>query len=161
MRNALIEAVESKSAPTKLPPFRVGDTVDVHVKIVEGDKQRVQVFTGVVLGRRGEGTNKTFIVRRIVAGEGVERVFPVNSPTIAKLEVVRSGRVRRSKLYYLRERVGKATRLRDRGDAPGAAAKPAPAQEASAEAEPASESAPAPESEDSTAAPPTESAAQA
>ena len=117
MRNPLIQAVESQTKLNNLPDFRVGDTVDVHVRIVEGEKERVQVFSGVVISRRGQGSAKTFIVRRIVAGEGVERVFPVNSPAIAKIDVVRRGHTRRSKLYYLRDRVGKATRLRDTGEA--------------------------------------------
>ncbi len=94
--------------------FEIGDTVNVHTRILEGSKERIQVFTGVVIARRGAGTRETFTVRRIVAGEGVERTFPVNTPKIAKLEVVRHGRVRRAKLYYLRERTGKATRLRER-----------------------------------------------
>ena len=117
MRNSLIQAVESKTKVNRLPDFKVGDTVDVHVRIVEGEKERVQVFSGLVISRRGEGSVKTFIVRRIVAGEGVERVFPVNSPAISKIDVVRRGHTRRSKLYYLRDRVGKATRLRDTGEA--------------------------------------------
>ncbi|MBM3848516.1 MAG: 50S ribosomal protein L19 [Verrucomicrobia bacterium] len=95
--------------------FRVGDTVRVHTKVVEGDKERIQVFTGVVMGRRGHGLNATFTVRRISYGEGVERVFPVNSPRIDKIEVERKGQVRRGKLTYLRKRVGKgATLVRER-----------------------------------------------
>ncbi len=95
------------------PDFHVGDTVDIGVRIVEGDKERVQVFTGVVTGRRGSGATETFTVRRIVAGEGVERVFPLHSPTVAFIRTVRSGRVRRAKLMYLRDRMGKATRLEE------------------------------------------------
>ena len=94
--------------------FAIGDTVDVHTRILEGDKERIQLFTGVVIARRGSGTRESFTVRRIVAGEGVERTFPVHSPKIAKVDVKRHGRVRRAKLYYLRDRVGKATRLRER-----------------------------------------------
>jgi large subunit ribosomal protein L19 len=94
--------------------FQEGDQVDVHVRILEGEKERTQVFTGTVIARRGAGTREMFTVRRIVQGEGVERVFPVCSPKIAKIEVKRTGRVRRAKLYYLRKRVGKATRLRER-----------------------------------------------
>lgn len=94
--------------------FEIGDTVDVHTRILEGNKERIQVFTGVVIARRGSGTRETFTVRRIVAGEGVERTFPVHSPKVAKLKVKRHGRVRRAKLFYLRERVGKATRLAER-----------------------------------------------
>jgi large subunit ribosomal protein L19 len=94
--------------------FEIGDTVDVHTRILEGDKERVQIFNGVVIARRGGGINEMFTVRRIVAGEGVERTFPTNSPKIAKLEVLRHGRVRRAKLFYLRNRTGKATRLVER-----------------------------------------------
>ena len=97
-----------------LPTFEVGDTVDVMVTIREGDKERVQIFNGTVIGRRGRGLNEMFTVRRIVQDEGVERTFPVNSPKIAGLEVKRKGRVRRAKLNYLRKRTGKATRLTER-----------------------------------------------
>lgn len=96
-----------------LPNFRVGDTVKVYTKIVEGDKERIQVFRGTVIARRGSGTSETFTVRRIVANEGVERIFPLHSPSIINVEVVRSGKTRRAKLYYLRQRVGKATRLKE------------------------------------------------
>jgi large subunit ribosomal protein L19 len=120
------------------PPFRVGDTVDVGVKITEvveksgkggiETKERVQLFGGTVLRFQGSGPRKTFTVRRIVAGEGVERTFPLHSPRIASVEVTRQGRVRRSKLYYLRDRVGKATKVEERiGEAPSAAAGPATA----------------------------------
>jgi large subunit ribosomal protein L19 len=88
--------------------------VDVHCRILEGDKERIQIFTGVVIARSGSGTREMFVVRRIVQGEGVERKFPVNSPRIAKIEVKRSGVVKRAKLYYLRERSGKSVRLRER-----------------------------------------------
>ena len=98
----------------QIDDFTIGDTVDVHQRILEGSKERVQVFSGVVIGRRGSGMRETFTVRKIVQNEGVERVFPLNSPKIAKVEVKRTGRVRRAKLYYLRGRVGKATRLRER-----------------------------------------------
>jgi large subunit ribosomal protein L19 len=103
-----------KTIKRDLQVFRVGDTVDVHVRILEGAKERIQVYSGVVVGRRGEGMGEMFTVRRIVQGEGVERVFPLQSPKVAKIEVKRTGRVRRAKLYYLRKRVGKATRLRER-----------------------------------------------
>ena len=103
-----------KTVTREIPNFQVGDTVDVHQRILEGSKERVQVFTGVVISRRGEGLQQMFTVRRIVQGEGVERVFPMHSPKIAKIEVKRTGEVRRAKLYYLRQRVGKATRLRER-----------------------------------------------
>jgi large subunit ribosomal protein L19 len=96
-----------------LPNFQVGDTVGVHCRIVEGDKERVQVFTGTVIARRGSGTSEMFTVRRIVNNEGVERTFPIHSPRIGQIEVIRHGRVRRAKLYFLRDRVGKATRLKE------------------------------------------------
>ena len=99
--------------PANLPKFSVGDTVRVHFRIVEGEKERIQVFEGVVIARRnGEGPNATFTVRRVVFNEGVERVFPLHSPRVAKVEVTREGRVRRAKLYYLRERTGKAARVK-------------------------------------------------
>jgi large subunit ribosomal protein L19 len=98
----------------EIDEFRVGDQVDVHQRILEGEKERVQVFSGVVISRRGEGMREMFTVRRIVQGEGVERTLPLNSPRISKIEVKRTGVVRRAKLYYLRDRVGKATRLRER-----------------------------------------------
>jgi large subunit ribosomal protein L19 len=93
--------------------FRVGDTVDVHCRIVEGEKERIQIFNGVVIARKGSGINESFTVRHLLAGEGVERVFPLHSPRIEKIVAKRHGRVRRAKLYYLRHRVGKATRLRE------------------------------------------------
>lgn len=98
-----------------LGDFKVGDTVDVHVKIKEGDKERVQIFNGTVIARskKHAAINSTFTVRRIVAGEGVERTWPVNSPRLAKVQVTRAGRVRRAKLYYLRGRVGKATKVKE------------------------------------------------
>ena len=114
MRNALIAAVEKSSQKAEVPAFRIGDTVDVHVRIIEGAKERIQVFNGVVIALAGAGVTRMVTIRRIVAGEGVERVFPVHSPKISKIEVVRSGDIRRGKLYYLRDRVGKKQRLRDR-----------------------------------------------
>jgi large subunit ribosomal protein L19 len=108
-------AIAEKSSLRETPlKFQIGDTVDVHTRILEGDKERIQLFSGIVIARRGSGTRENFTVRRIVAGEGVERTFPLNSPKVAKVEVKRHGRVRRAKLYYLRDRVGKATRLRER-----------------------------------------------
>jgi len=101
-------------ADDALPSFSVGDTLDVHYLIVEGEKERVQVFQGVLIGDKGRGVKRTITVRRIVANEGVERIFPLHSPRIAKIEVVRHGDARRAKLYYLRDRIGKARRLRDR-----------------------------------------------
>jgi large subunit ribosomal protein L19 len=114
MQNRLITLVEQATARPNIPKFEIGDTVDVHVRILEGQKERVQIFNGTVIARKGHGVRETFTVRRIVQGEGVERIFPVHSPKIAKVEVKRSGRVRRAKLYYLRDRVGKATRLPER-----------------------------------------------
>jgi large subunit ribosomal protein L19 len=101
------------SMKSSVPDFHIGDTVNVSVRIVEGEKERTQVFTGTVIGRRGVGVSQTFTVRRIVSGQGVERVFPVHSPKVADIQVVRSGKARRAKLYYLRDRIGKKTRLRD------------------------------------------------
>jgi large subunit ribosomal protein L19 len=111
MINRIIEDVEKTSLKDQAPQFEIGDTVDVHTRIVEGDKERVQVFSGTVIMRKGRGINETFTVRRIVNNEGVERIFPIHSPFIAKLVVKRGGEARRAKLFYLRDRVGKATRL--------------------------------------------------
>ncbi len=97
----------------QFPVFSVGDTLSVHVRIIEGDKERIQVYQGVLIAQRGRGINRTITVRRIVANEGVERIFPLHSPRIAKIEVVRRGDARRAKLYYLRRRLGKSRRLRD------------------------------------------------
>ncbi|MEE2642831.1 MAG: 50S ribosomal protein L19 [Planctomycetota bacterium] len=105
---------KSKPDPIGTHEFEIGDTVDVHTRILEGDKERIQVFTGTVIARNGRGNRELFTVRRIVAGEGVERKFPVNSPKIAKIVVKRSSVVRRAKLYFLRDRVGKAVRLKER-----------------------------------------------
>jgi len=110
--NKIIKDIE-KEYCKEIPHFEVGDTVDVGVRIIEGDKERVQVFNGLVIARDGSGLRETFTVRRIVQGEGVERVFPLHSPRIAYLRVKGHGRKRRAKLYYLRDRVGKATRLRE------------------------------------------------
>jgi large subunit ribosomal protein L19 len=112
--NKLIELAEQSSLRENKLNFDIGDTVDVHTRILEGDKERIQLFSGIVIARRGSGTREAFTVRRIVAGEGVERTFPVHSPKVAKVVVKRHGKVRRAKLYYLRDRVGKATRLRER-----------------------------------------------
>ncbi len=111
----LLKVEESSLKPAAdVPKFAIGDTVDVHTKIMEGDKERIQVFSGVVIAKSGSGSREMFTVRRIVAGQGVERKFPIHSPRIAKVEVKRSGVVRRAKLYYMRERSGKSTRLRER-----------------------------------------------
>ena len=130
MIHPLIKTVEDAARREKPLDFKIGDTVTVHVKIIEGDKHRIQPYEGVVIGRRGKGMGETFTVRRIVNNEGVERIFPVHSPKIAKIETVRSGHVRRAKLYYLRERVGKARRLKD--SKREVAAKQAPAAPAAA-----------------------------
>jgi len=106
--------VEGLSKKAEVSSFEIGDTVNVHCRILEGDKERIQIFSGVVIARSGGGTREMFTVRRIVAGEGVERKFPVHSPRIAKVEVTRSAVVRRAKLYFLRDRVGKAVRLKER-----------------------------------------------
>jgi large subunit ribosomal protein L19 len=111
---SLLALAEQSCLREKPLNFAVGDTVDVHTRILEGDKERIQIFSGVVIARRGGGTREAFTVRRIVAGEGVERTFPVHSPKVADVVVKRHGRVRRAKLYYLRERSGKSTRLRER-----------------------------------------------
>ena len=108
----VIRRLESEHMKKKLPPFSVGDTVRVSYKIREGDKERIQVFQGTVIGVRGSGIRRTMKVRRIVAGEGVERTFPLHSPKLTDIEVTRMGRVRRAKLYYLRSRVGKGTRVK-------------------------------------------------
>ena len=133
MKNPLMAHVEAKHLKAKPPEFQVGDIVDVHQRIVEGDKERIQVFSGTVIMRKGHGINETFTVRRIVNNEGVERIFPVHSPKIEKLEVKRKSRVRRAKLYYLRERTGKATRLKE-GDPIVVGEQPAAAAQAKAEA---------------------------
>ncbi|HVA47734.1 MAG TPA: 50S ribosomal protein L19 [Pirellulales bacterium] len=114
MSQQLLAQVEKPHLKAELPDFKIGDTVDVHTRILEGEKERIQIFNGVVIARSGSGTREMFVVRRIVQGEGVERKFPLHSPRIAKIEVKRSGVVRRAKLYFLRDRVGKAVRLRER-----------------------------------------------
>ena len=108
-----IHLIEQGFAKKELPDFGVGDTVDVHVLIKEGDKERVQVYGGTVIRRRGEGMSATYTVRRIVQGQGVERTFPLHSPFVQRVEVRRVGRSRRARLYFLRERTGKATRLKE------------------------------------------------
>ncbi|MGE3164029.1 MAG: 50S ribosomal protein L19 [Planctomycetota bacterium] len=109
-----LQEFEKKQLKASVPEFKVGDTVDVHVRIVEGSKTRTQVFTGTVIARKGTLNREMFTVRRIVAGEGVERVFPLHSPWLEDVQVRRYGRVRRAKLYYLRDRVGKATKVKER-----------------------------------------------
>jgi large subunit ribosomal protein L19 len=114
MSQELLDVVEKATMKTEIPQFEVGDTVDVHCRILEGEKERIQIFSGVVIAKSGWGTREMFTVRRIVQGEGVERKFPIHSPRIAKVAVTRSAIVHRAKLYYLRDRVGKAVRLKER-----------------------------------------------
>jgi large subunit ribosomal protein L19 len=117
MNQALLEKIESEQYRKDKADFAVGDSVRVHTKVVEGDKERIQIFSGVVIGKRGHGLNETFTVRRISYGEGVERVFPLHSPRVDRIEVERKGEVRRAKLTYLRKRLGKgATLVRERED---------------------------------------------
>lgn len=128
MSQALFDKIESEQFRKDSTNFDVGDTVRVHTKVVEGDKERIQIFTGVVIGRRGHGLNSTFTVRRISYGEGVERIFPVHSPRVEKVEVERKGAVRRAKLTYLRKRIGKgATAVKEREMRAAAPAQPQPA----------------------------------
>ncbi len=110
----LLRKVEAPHLRDDLPAFRAGDTIRVHVKVVEGDKERTQVFQGVVLGIRGSGISKSFTVRKVTEGIGVERIFPLHSPSIAKIEVTRLGKVRRAKLGYLKELKGKSARIKER-----------------------------------------------
>jgi large subunit ribosomal protein L19 len=114
MQNALLTKVINKNKRTDLPAFRPGDTIKVHVKIKEGDKERLQAFEGVLLCRNNSGMGETITVRKISFGQGVERIFPVNAPVVDHIDVVRTGRVRRAKLYYLRGLKGKAARLKER-----------------------------------------------
>ena len=114
MATDLIKLIEATQLRDDLPAFEPGDTVNVHVRVVEGDKERIQQFQGTVIARKGAGSRETFTVRKISNGVGVERVFPVHSPKLAKIELVRRGQVRRAKLYYLRELRGKATRIREK-----------------------------------------------
>jgi large subunit ribosomal protein L19 len=114
VKTEILDAVERKSLRKNMPHFEIGDTVNVHCRIKEGDKERLQIFTGTVIARKGRGINETFMVRRIVNNEGVERIFPLHSPNIIDVRPVRSGRARRAKLYYLRKRTGKAVKLAHR-----------------------------------------------
>jgi large subunit ribosomal protein L19 len=111
MTNKILQNIEQQYQKKDIPQFRVGDSVDVHTRILEGEKERIQIFSGTVIMKKGAGMNETFTVRRIVNNEGVERIFPIHSPFIAKVAVRRSGETRRAKLFYLRQRVGKAVRL--------------------------------------------------
>ncbi len=110
----LIKMIEQDYMKKEIPPFRPGDTVKVHVKVVEGSRERTQVFEGTVIRRRGSSLSETFTVRRISYGVGVERTFPVHSPRLEKIEIMRRGRIRRARLYYLRDRIGKAARIKER-----------------------------------------------
>ena len=114
VKTELLDFVESKSTKKETPYFEIGDTVDVHCRIKEGDKERIQIFSGTVISRKGRGVNEMFTVRRVTGNEGIERVFPLHSPNVVDVRSLRSGKVRRAKLYYLRDRVGKGVRLRQR-----------------------------------------------
>ena len=127
MNRKILASVEASSLKAEVPVIQIGDTVDVHTRILEGEKERVQIFNGVVIAKSGSGSREMFTVRRIVAGEGVERKFPLHSPKIGKIEVKRSGVSRRAKLYYLRDRAGKSTRLREKRDDTAAATASKPA----------------------------------
>jgi len=110
----VLQTIEAQQMKANVPAFRAGDTVRVHVRVVEGEKERVQIFEGAVIARKGGAVRETFTVRKISYGIGVERVFPLHSPMLEKIDVVRRGRVRRAKLYYLRTKIGKAARIRER-----------------------------------------------
>ena len=112
----IIKSIEHEQLKAKIPDLKVGNTVRVHVRIKEGNKERIQVFEGIIIKVQGAGVNKTFTVRKISSGVGVERTFPVHSPKVAKIEVTRKGKVRRAKLYYLRDRVGKAAKTKEKID---------------------------------------------
>jgi large subunit ribosomal protein L19 len=114
VKTEILDSVEKKNLKSKIPHFEIGDTVDVHCKITEGDKTRLQVFSGTVIARRGRGINETFTVRRIVDDEGVERIFPLHSPNVIDVKSIRSGKTRRAKLYYLRQRSGKSVKLSEK-----------------------------------------------
>ena len=132
MNQAILDKIESDQLRKDAADFAVGDTVRVHTKVVEGDKERIQVFSGVVIGRRGHGLNEMFTVRRISYGEGVERVFPIHSPRVEKVEVERHGSVRRAKLTYLRKRLGKGATLVREKEARTSTAATVPASESQA-----------------------------
>jgi large subunit ribosomal protein L19 len=150
-----IAQIEKKYMRDDIPRFTSGDTLRVHVKIKEGEKERIQVFQGTVIGRRGSGTGETFTVRKVSSGIGVERVFPICSPNIDKIEVIRLGQVRRNKLYYLRELTGKSARIKeqimdtnDTANEAGTAAAAEEAKKKAAETEAAQEAADAPPAEE-------------
>ncbi len=131
--NRVVKAVGDSQMKTERPEFGVGDTVDVHVRIKEGERERIQVFNGTVLARRGSGVNEAFTVRHLFQGEGVERVFPFHCPSVEKVEVKRKAKIRRAKLYYLRDRTGRATRLAEKRTTGAKTAKKAPATEKDSE----------------------------
>jgi len=110
----IMDKINSEQCKEEVTEFHIGDTVQVHTKIVEGDTERIQVFKGIVIARKGSGVQETFTVRKVAFGNGIERVFPIHSPRVAKIEVERKGKVRRSKLYYLRDKVGKAARVKEK-----------------------------------------------
>ena len=133
--NRTVEAIGNAYQKAQPAEFEIGDNVDVHVRIKEGDRERIQLFTGTVISRKGRGVNESFTVRHVFQGEGVERVFPAHCPTVEKVEVKRKGKVRRAKLYFLRDRSGRGTRLAERRETAGETAAPesaagAPAPEA-------------------------------
>ena len=112
--NSIIEAINNENVKTSIPEFCVGDTVKVMIKVIEGDRERLQAFEGIVIARKHGGISETFTVRRVSYGVGVERTFPVNSPNIGKIEIIRKGKVRRAKLYYFRDRVGQAAKVKEK-----------------------------------------------
>ncbi len=126
MNNTILNAIEKPQMKPSIPSFRVGDTIKVHAKVVEGDKERIQVFEGVVIGRQGSGLREAVRVRKLSYGVGVERLFPLHSPMVDKIELAKEGKVRRAKLYYLRELRGRAARIKEKGrvitEAPAGAA---------------------------------------
>ena len=124
MSNIILNAIEKPQLKQGIPAFRVGDTIKVHAKVVEGDKERIQIFEGVVIGRQGAGSREVVRVRKLSYGVGVERLFPVHSPMIDKIEIAKEGKIRRAKLYYLRDLRGKAARIKEKGRALAAVAGP-------------------------------------
>jgi large subunit ribosomal protein L19 len=124
MSNIILNAIEKPQLKQGIPAFRVGDTIKVHAKVVEGDKERIQIFEGVVIGRQGAGSREVVRVRKLSYGVGVERLFPVHSPMIDKIEIAKEGKIRRAKLYYLRELRGKAARIKEKERALAAVAGP-------------------------------------
>jgi len=130
MSNIILNAIEKPQLKQGIPAFRVGDTIKVHAKVVEGDKERIQIFEGVVIGRQGAGSREVVRVRKLSYGVGVERLFPVHSPMIDKIEIAKEGKIRRAKLYYLRELRGKAARIKEKERALASVAGPDQSAEA-------------------------------